>query len=201
MIWAMILAAGVSRRMGQPKLLLPFGKKTIIETVVDSVVSSKVDGTLVVLGSEREKIEEIIRNFPVRSAFNPDFRSGMLSSVLCGLKALPVETQAMVIVLGDQPSVSKQTIDRIVDEYQKTGKGIILPVYKKERGHPVLIDMKYREEVEALSPDIGLRGTVYSHPKDILEVEVNTSSILQDIDDEADYKRELGNKKKISSEN
>jgi molybdenum cofactor cytidylyltransferase len=65
MIWAMILAAGVSRRMGQPKLLLPFGEKTIIETVVDSVVSSNVDGTLVVLGSEREKIEEKI--CPVRA--------------------------------------------------------------------------------------------------------------------------------------
>jgi molybdenum cofactor cytidylyltransferase len=194
MIWAMILAAGVSRRMGQPKLLLPFGKKTIIETIVDSVVSSKVEGTLVVLGSEREKIEEKIRNFPVRSAFNPDFRSGMLSSVLCGIKALPIETRAIVIVLGDQPSVSKQTIDRIVDEYQKTGKGIVLPVYKKERGHPVLIDMKYREEVESLSPDIGLRGTVYSHPEDILEVDVDTISVLQDIDDEEDYKRELENK-------
>lgn len=194
MIWAMILAAGMSRRMGKTKLLLPFGKKTIIETVVHSVVSSRVDGTLVVLGSEQEKIEEKIRNFPVRSVFNPDFRSGMLSSVLCGLKALPDETRAMVIVLGDQPSVSKQTIDRIVDEYQKTGKGIVLPVYNKERGHPVLIDMKYREEVEALSPDIGLRGTVYSHPEDILEVEVDIPSILQDIDDEADYKRELENK-------
>jgi molybdenum cofactor cytidylyltransferase len=194
MIWAMILAAGMSRRMGKTKLLLPFGKKTIIETVVQSVVSSRVDSTLVVLGSEREKIEKKIRTYPVRSAFNPDFRIGMLSSVLCGLKALPVETRAVVIVLGDQPSVSKQTIDRIVDEYQKTGKGIVLPVYNKERGHPVLIDMKYREEVEALSPDIGLRGTVYSHPEDILEVEVDTPSILQDIDDEADYKRELENK-------
>jgi molybdenum cofactor cytidylyltransferase len=194
MIWAMILAAGMSRRMGKTKLLLPFGKKTIIETVVQNVVSSKVDETLVVLGSEQEKIEEKIRNFPVRSVFNPDFRKGMLSSVLCGLKALPVEARAMVIVLGDQPSVSKQTIDRIVDEYQKTGKGIVLPVYKKERGHPVLIDMKYREEVEALSPDIGLRGTVYSHPEDILEVDVDTPSILQDIDDEADYKKELKNK-------
>lgn len=200
MIWAVILAAGESRRMGQPKLLLPFGKKTIIETVVDEVVSSKVNNTLVVLGSEREKVEKKIKDFPVQVAFNPDFQSGMLSSVLCGLKALPDETRAVVVVLGDQPSVSKQTIDRIIDEYQKTDKGIVLPVYKKERGHPVLIDMKYRKEVEALSPDVGLRGTVYSHPEDILEVEVSTPNILQDIDDEADYKRELENKEKISSE-
>ena len=195
MIWAMILAAGESRRMGQPKLLLPFGEKTIIETVVEKVVSSKVDNTLVVLGSEREEVEEKIKNFPVKVAFNPDYRKGMLSSVLCGFKTLPEETQAVVVVLGDQPSVSKEVIDKIVDAYQKTGKGIVLPVYEKERGHPVLIDMKYKAEVESLSPDIGLRGTVYSHPEDILEVEVDTPNILKDIDDEADYKRELKNKK------
>jgi len=190
----MILAAGESRRMGQPKLLLPFGDKTIIETVVEKVVSSKVDKTLVVLGSEREEVEEKIKNFPVKLAFNPDYPSGMLSSVLCGFKTLPEETQAVVVVLGDQPSVSKEVVDKIVDAYQKTGKGIVLPVYKKERGHPVIIDMKYKDEVENLSPDIGLRGTVYSHPEDILEVEVDAPEILQDIDDEADYKRELKNK-------
>ena len=194
MIWAMILAAGESRRMGQPKLLLPFGDKTIIETVVEKVISSKVDNTLVVLGSEREEVEEKIKNFPVKLAFNPDYPSGMLSSVLCGFKTLPEETQAVVVVLGDQPSVSKEVVDKIVDAYQKTGKGIVLPVYKKERGHPVIIDMKYKDEVENLSPDIGLRGTVYSHPEDILEVEVDAPEILQDIDDEADYKRELKNK-------
>ncbi len=200
MIWAVILAAGESRRMGQPKLLLPFGKRTIIESVVQSVVSSKVDGTLVVLGSEREKIEKKVKNFSVRSVYNPDCRKGMLSSVLCGLRALPDETRAVVVVLGDQPSVSKQTINRIIDEYQNTKKGIVLPVYNKERGHPVLIDMKYREEIEALSADVGLRGTVYSHPEDILEVEVDTPSIHQDIDDEADYKKELESKEKVSSE-
>jgi molybdenum cofactor cytidylyltransferase len=194
MIWAMILAAGESRRMSQPKLLLPFGEKTIIETVVEKVVSSKVNNTLVVLGSEREKVEEKIKNFPVKVAFNPDYRKGMLSSVLCGFKTLPEETQAVVVVLGDQPSVSKEVIDKIVDAYQKIGKGIVLPVYEKERGHPVIIDMKYKDEVENLSPDIGLRGTVYSHPEDILEVEVDTPEILQDIDDEADYRRELKNK-------
>ncbi len=191
----MILAAGESRRMGQPKLLLPFGEKTIIETIVEKVVSSRVDNTLVVLGSEREEVEQKIKNFPVQVAFNADYPNGMLSSVLCGLRTLPEDTQAVVVVLGDQPSVSKEVIDKIVDAYQKTGKGIVLPVFKKERGHPVIIDMKYKDEIERLSPDIGLRGTVYSHPEDILEVEVDTPNILKDIDDEADYKRELKNKK------
>jgi molybdenum cofactor cytidylyltransferase len=197
MIWAMILAAGESKRMGQPKLLLPFREKTIIETVVETVVSSKVDNTLVVLGSERKKIENKLNKFPVKIVFNPKFRQGMLSSVHCGFKTLPDETQAVMVVLGDQPTISKEIIVRIIDAYQKTGKGIVLPVYKKNRGHPVIIDMKYKGEVEALSSDIGLRGTVYSHPEDILEVAVDTAAILQDIDDEGDYRRALNSKEGV----
>jgi len=191
MILAVILAAGESRRMGQPKLLLPFGEKSIIETVVSNVVSSSVDDTLVVVGSGREKIEEKIRDFSVNTVFNPKFQMGMLSSVHCGFKALPAETRAVVIALGDQPTISTDIINIIIDAYKKTGKGIVLPVYKKERGHPVIIDMKYKSEVEALSHDVGLRGTVYGHQEDTLEVEVDRPGILDDIDDDDDYRREL----------
>jgi len=194
MIWAMILAAGESKRMGKPKLLLPFGEKTIIEIIVATVVSSKVEQTLVILGSGREKIEEKIKNYPVKIVYNRDFRGGMLSSVQCGFKSLPEETRAVLVVLGDQPKISTTVINKLIDAYKSSGKGIVLPVYKKERGHPVLIDVKYGEEVENLSPEVGLRGTVYNHPEDILEVDVETSCIFQDIDYESDYKRELEKK-------
>ena len=194
MIWAMILAAGESKRMGKPKLLLPYGEKTIIETIVETVVSSNVENTLVILGSGREKIEEKIKNSPVKIVYNRNFRSGMLSSVQCGFKAVPEETRAVLVVLGDQLKISADVINKLTDAYKSTGKGIVLPVYKKERGHPVLIDMKYGEEVENLSPEVGLRGTVYNHPEDILEVEVETPTIFQDIDYKSDYKRELKNK-------
>jgi molybdenum cofactor cytidylyltransferase len=191
MIWAMILAAGESRRMREAKLLLPFRGKTIIETIIESVIRSKVDKILVVLGSDIEKIEEKIKSFPLEFAFNPDYRSGMLSSIQRGFKALPKDAQAVLIILGDQPSVSSKVINKIIAAYKKTGKGIVLPVYKKERGHPVLIDTKYRQEVAKLSPKIGLRKLVYNRPDDILEVKVETSSVLRDIDDAEDYRKEL----------
>ena len=194
MIWAMILAAGESKRMGKPKLLLPFGEKTIIETIVETIVSSKVEQTLVILGSDREKIEEKIKNYPVKIVYNRDFRSGMLSSIQCGFKSLPEETRAVLVVLGDQPTISTTVINKLIDAYRSSGKGIVLPAYKKERGHPVIIDVKYGKEVENLSPEVGLRGTVYNHPEDILEVDMETSSIFQDIDSESDYKRELEKK-------
>ncbi len=194
MIWAVILAAGESKRMGEAKLLLSFGEKTIIETVINNVIQSRVEKILVVLGSAREKIEQKIKNYSLKIAFNPNFRSGMLSSVHTGFQALPEHAQAALVVLGDQPSISTSVINELIDAYKRTRKGIVLPVYKSERGHPVLIDMKYRSEVENLSPEVGLRGTVYNHPKDILEVDVETSTIFQDIDYMEDYEKELKKK-------
>lgn len=199
MIWTLILAAGESKRMGKAKLLLPFGEKTIIETVIDNVVKSKVEKVLVVLGSDWEKIEKKIKNFPVKIVVNPHYARGMLSSIQEGFQALPKNAKAILVVLGDQPAVSSDIISKIIDAFKRTRKGIVLPVYKGNRGHPVLIDMKYRHEVEKLSPDVGLRGIVYNHPSDVLEVEVTTPSILQDIDNAGDYRRELKNKGPISN--
>jgi len=195
MIWAMILAAGESKRMGEPKLLLPFGEKTIIEAVIENIVQSKIENILVVLGSDREKIEEKIKNLPAKVVFNPHFREGMLSSAQKGFQTVPEDTQGVLVFLGDQPAISNDIIDKIIDAYNRTKKGLVLPVYEGNRGHPVLIDMKYKGEVEKLSADVGLRGVVYSHPEDIQEVEVQTPAVLRDIDNADDYDRELDLKK------
>jgi molybdenum cofactor cytidylyltransferase len=191
MIWAIVLAAGESKRMGRPKLILPFGEKTMIEIVVDNAIQSKADGVLVVLGSSAEKIAEKIRDYPVKTTVNPEFRQGMLSSIQWGVKSLPEDTRAVLVMLGDQPLIPGSAIDKIVDAYRQTGKGIVLPVYNKRRGHPILIDMRYRDEVKRISPDTGLRALVHSHAEDILEVEVDAPGILRDIDTLEDYDREI----------
>ena len=193
MIWTIILAAGESRRMTQPKLLLPFGEQTIIETVLDNSVSSKANYTLLIIGGFREQIAQKTKRFPAITVYNPDYKRGMLSSVQLGFRSLPEGTQAAVVVLGDQPSISHQVIDTIIDAYTRTTKGIVLPTYNKERGHPILIDMMYSRKIAALSPKRGLRELVYSHPDDVHEVPVTASSVLRDIDNMQDYKRELLN--------
>jgi molybdenum cofactor cytidylyltransferase len=189
MIWAIILAAGESKRMGQAKLLLPFGKTTIIETVVESVISSKVDKTLVVLGSRRRQIKERIGRFPVATTYNPRYRRGMLSSVIRGLEALPHSGEAAVVVLADLPGVPTSVIDSLIEGFRREKKGIIVPVYRKKRGHPFLLDLKYKEEIEHLSPGIGLRELLQRHPEDIFEVGVSTPAVLRDIDNAEDYSR------------
>lgn len=191
MIWALVLAAGESKRMGKPKLLLPFREKTVIESVLQSVLESKVSDILVVLGSGWKKIKEKIQYYPVKIIVNMNFRKGMLSSVQLGFNSMPDKAKAALVLLGDQPAIPPSVINTVIDAYHASGKGIIIPVYKKERGHPVLIDLKYREKVMLLNPEIGLRGLVYNNPQDTTEIPVKTPNILRDINTVEDYKRAL----------
>lgn len=194
LIGAIILAAGESKRMGKPKLLLPFGDKTIVEAVVNNVIQSKADEVLVVLGADPGKIEDKIKNLPVSTTVNPYYKKGMLSSVQWGFNAFPENLRGILVCLGDQPSIASSVMDKVIETFKSSKKGIVVPVFNKNRGHPVLIHVKYRKEIEDLSPDVGLRGVVYNHPEDTLEVEVDTPAILRDIDDPNDYKKETENK-------
>lgn len=188
MIWAVVLAAGESKRMGKPKQLLAFGRTTVIETVLQNILGSGVDRTLVVLGAAHERLEPVISKFPVGWTLNPDFQFGMLSSVQWGIRHLPPDARAALIFLGDQPWISPETIDRVIDEYKKKNRGLVLPVHKKTGGHPLLLDLKYRKEIETLDPDTGLRELLSRHPEDILRVEIADPDILRDMDTPADYK-------------
>ncbi len=196
MICALVLAAGESKRMGRPKLLLPLGRKTIIEHIVDNICESKADQILVVLGSHRREILDKLKGRPVLTAVNHRYREGMLSSIQAGFKALPHETSAALVSLGDQPLIPVSVIDRLIDAYEESQKGIVLPVYAKKRGHPILIDVKHKQEVLHLSPDIGLRALVRNHPRDVYEIKSDSPHILKDIDYPEDYKNELAKKEK-----
>ncbi len=196
MIWAMILAAGESKRMGELKLLLPYDRTTIIETVIHKVVSSRVDETLVVLGSHWRTIKRKIEHLPVVTAVNPGYKQGMLSSVVRGIAGLPHRCRAVVVALGDQPEVSTRIINRLLRVHHQGRKGIIVPVYRRKRGHPFLIDLKYRAEIAALDPTVGLRELLMKHPKDILEVRVRDVNILQDIDNPDDYRKAAAKSKR-----
>lgn len=194
MIWAIILAAGESKRMGEPKMLLPFGDKTIIETVIDRVLPAKVDKIMVVTGARRAEIEEVLKPLPVKVVFNPSYKTGMLSSVQAGFKALPEDADAVLILLGDQPFVPTAVMDAVVEEYKSSNKRMVVPIHTGLRGHPLLIDMRYRDEIQRLDHEVGLRGLLHKHPQDVHELKVEDASILRDLDDMEDYQTELSRK-------
>lgn len=196
MITAVVLAAGRSERMGRPKMLLPFGRRTLIETVLAGVRRSRVDDVVVVLGAHRENVAAVVSKFAPRAVFNDDLEGGMLSSVIRGLHAVPAAARAFLVVLGDQPFPPATVIDRLIAGRERTGKGLVLPVHRGRRGHPLLIDIRYRDEVMALDPSVGLRQLLRDHPDDILEVPVRTPAVLADIDDPEDYRRAVASRRR-----
>ena len=98
-----------------------------------------------------------------------------------------------MIVLGDQPSICKKTINTLLDHYATNDKGILIPTHKGRRGHPLLIASHYRNEILTHYDDIGLRGLLQAHPEDIATLPINTPTILQDIDTPKDYQAALRN--------
>jgi len=187
MIWAVVLAAGRSRRMGTQKLLLPFGGITIVESVVGAALEASLQGVVVVLGADEARVREKLDPYPVTFAVNEDWERGMFSSVRAGFEALPEKATAAVVMLGDQPFVKPETIDELVARHRETRRGIVLPAHDGQRGHPVLIDTKFKGEILALGPEAILRDIVRGHADEVLEVEIDDPDVLRDIDTPEDY--------------
>jgi molybdenum cofactor cytidylyltransferase len=192
--WAIILAAGESKRMGFPKMLLQFNGMSMLENVILNVTGSVVDNTLVVLGAERKALTDLVSKTSVKYCFNDNYKEGMLSSVKCGFRNLPSDTEAVLIFQGDQPFISPRVINRVIEGYRSSGKGIVIPVYKDKRGHPLLIDRKYRNEIEMLDDREGLRSLSHKFQDDVYEVDTDDPGILRDFDTYEEYEQEINQK-------
>jgi len=195
-ITAIVLAAGESNRMKEQKLLLPYKDKPMIRTIVDTIAQSKIHETMVVLGADHEKIQDALTGSSVTFCTNRNYKKGMLSSIQTGLKSLPDHSDACMVFLGDQPMITPEIIDAIIDEYRHTQKGIVLPVFENRRGHPVLLDRKYRSHIDSIDPGVGLRDLIWKFPDDITEVRMDDEGITRDIDTRGDYEFETNAIKK-----
>lgn len=190
-VCAIVLAAGESRRMGAQKMLLPFGGATVITHIVDQILRSAVRKVYVVVGHEGERVAAQLSDRPVSIVANPDYKSGMLSSVRCGLRALAQECDAIMVALGDLPGITTGLIDEMVRVFATTEKGILVPLYNGRRGHPVLFSIGYRDEILTRHDDMGLRGLLRANPDDVFELDVSSPAVLTDMDFPEDYQREL----------
>jgi molybdenum cofactor cytidylyltransferase len=193
-IAAIILAAGESRRMGQPKLILPWGEKTVIGQVVETFASAGIEIILVITGGAREPVEAqvvtLAKQYPVQAIYNPKFtRGGMLSSIQAGLAALDLEMRAALIGLGDQPQVQEETIRRITASFLQTKNPLVIPSYQGHRGHPWLVARLLWSDILALPPSATPRQFLHAHSGQIDYVAAG-DSILKDLDTQDDYKRQ-----------
>jgi molybdenum cofactor cytidylyltransferase len=190
MVGAIVLAAGESTRMQTQKLLLPFGGATVIEHIVDQVTNSAVGDAVVVLGKDAEAVGGALVGRDVGRVFNKDFQSGMLASVRTGIRE-SAACQGVMIVLGDQPALSTTLINQLVAVWEERRRGIVVPTFEGRRGHPMIFDAAYRDEVLTQFDEEGLRGLLHAHADDVYELAVDTTAILEDIDYPEDYERAL----------
>ncbi len=184
---AILLAAGESKRLRMPKLLLPFGKSTILEQTIDNLLNSGVDEVIVVLGYRAEEMMRKLANRPVKIVINPIYHQGMSTSIVKGLSLVNNRAQAIMVALADQPLINSQTINRLIEESLGYDKGIVIPTYQAERGHPVIFASEYKEELLGLKGDIGGRQTIKEHPNDTLEVIADSKAITMDVNTINDY--------------
>ncbi|MHB1038403.1 MAG: nucleotidyltransferase family protein [Pirellulales bacterium] len=189
MIAAVVLAAGRSRRMGTQKLLLPLVGQPLIARIVDQLLASPVERILVVVGADKDRIAAALADRRVEFVENPDPDGEMLSSVRCGLGALAAQCDAVLVVLGDQPGLTAKLVTSLVRAFETSGRGMVVPAHCGNRGHPILIALKYRDEIMTCYDEVGLRGLVQAHAEDVFEVEVDSPQMLVDMDVPEDYRR------------
>lgn len=185
-IAAIILAAGRSRRMGRFKPLLPFGKQTVIEVCVGNLRTAGVVEIVVVLGHQAETVREQLNAASVAFVTNPNPDSEMSTSIALGLDALTDRARAVLITPADHPAIHPETIGLLVAKW-RGGAKLIQPEFEGRGGHPVLIDLSYRDELKRLDPDAGLRGFFNKHRVDVLRLAVDSPFVARDMDTWEDY--------------
>ncbi|MFW5709003.1 MAG: selenium cofactor biosynthesis protein YqeC, partial [Chloroflexota bacterium] len=139
-IGAVVLAAGMSTRMGQSKVLLPWGdKNTIIEHIVEQLITGRLDHITVVTGHMAKEVKETVKPLGAQIVYNRSYKTGeMLSSLKAGLRAMPPHIAAALIVLGDQPRIQPKVIYQILSSYAEGNDAIVAPSFQMHRGHPIL---------------------------------------------------------------
>ncbi len=194
MISAIVVAAGLSTRMGQLKQLLPYGEHTVIEQVVSVLLASPVDEVLVVTGHERGAVETALAKWPIKTVFNADYAEGeMLSSVQVGLRAVATEGEAALLAVGDMPAIEGDVVAQLIQAYRAAGNNsVYIPSYQMRAGHPVLVPCPYWGAILSLPKGDTLRSALRAESTRVQWVVVDTPSVLRDMDTPTDYQRELG---------
>jgi molybdenum cofactor cytidylyltransferase len=191
---AVVLAAGLSSRMGRFKPLLPFGGRPMVARVVESLAESGgVGPVLVVTGHRSGEVEGAVGRQPVRFVFNGDYAVGeMLSSVQAGVRALPKGAAAFVLALGDQPAVRPATIRLLVEAWAGSRAPVVVPTYAGRTGHPVVIASACGPEILALGgPGQTLKSLMHRRASQTVEVPTDDPAVLADVDTPQDYQEAL----------
>jgi molybdenum cofactor cytidylyltransferase len=188
-VYAVILAAGASRRLGSPKQLLPWQGKTLLEHAIANLQSVFADRVLVVLGAEAELIVSSIELGGVKTVINPDWQQGMSGSIRLGLSALPTTAKAALLVLCDQPLITASHYQSLLQSWQANPEQIIASRYHDNIGVPALFPRPFFPALQNLTGDRGAKPLLQSHAERVLTIPLAHAAL--DIDTDEDFRRLL----------
>ncbi len=182
-IGGVVLAAGLSRRMGHNKLIAEVNGKSLVRHAAEAALEAGLDPVLVVTGHQKQEIEKALAGLKLRFVHNPDFAEGLSTSLKKGIENLAEDCAAAMVLLGDMPGVTPELVKRVAAAFEPDkGRSICVATADGERGHPVLWGRQFFPELMQLSGDQGARGLMAGHAENIVEVVAGDSGPLTDID-------------------
>jgi molybdenum cofactor cytidylyltransferase len=193
MLAAAILAAGESKRMGQPKALVPLQGSTFVEHLIAATRHARVGITRVVLGAGAEGIRAQLKIDPAWVVVNGDWPKGQLSSIHAAIRSLPAGVSDGILICPvDHPLISADLVGRLIAAFDSGGKLIVLPRYHGRRGHPVIFRAELYEELLAASVEVGARQVVWNHAAEVAEVETDEEGVILNVNDPRSLRRASG---------
>ena len=187
MITGIILASGLSRRMGSDKLLLPVDGIAIVERVMQAADASLLDDIVVVY--QNPVVHTLAERYRIRPVYNPDATLGQSASVKAGVLAALPETQAYMFLTGDQPFITAPTINRLIVAWRAENSQILIPVYEGKRGSPVIFPSRFRPHLLALEGDTGGRTIMEQAPEMVRCINMPDADAGMDIDTAVEYEQ------------
>ena len=189
MISTIVLAAVQSKRMnGDNKLIKKYNKKYLINHIIGTLIKSKVNKIIVVLGFQSSKVKRIIiKNKKINFVFNKNYKSGMSSSIKTGLKRISKKSIGFLIVQADMPLISKKIVDTLCYAVRNSNKEIVAPIYKRKMGNPIGFKRSMTRILNKTSGDAGAKKIILGNKKKLGLIKVNSKSIFKDFNTKRDF--------------
>ncbi|HXN27858.1 MAG TPA: nucleotidyltransferase family protein [Candidatus Acidoferrales bacterium] len=193
MLAAAILAAGESKRMGQPKALVPFQGSTFVDHLIAATRHPLVGITRVVLGAGAEGIRASLMVDASWIVVNADWPTGQLSSIHAAIRSMPAgATEGILVCPVDHPLISAHLVGQLIAAFDAGGKLIVLPRHRGRRGHPVLFSAALYEELLAAPLAVGARQVVWNHAAEVMEVETEEEGVILNLNDPETVRKAIG---------